>query len=98
MKATEIKVTIVEASEVDNYSDEDGFSFKHPAKYYFVNAMGQYIYVHTRDMKVVTEYIKEHYDGKYAVRTAKQSNGSGEYTCTGSNTRKCFSPRLKGLK
>jgi hypothetical protein len=87
MKSTEIKVTIIEASEVDNYDEDEGFSFRHPAKYYFVNAMGQYIYVHTRDMKVVTDYIKEHYDGKYAVRTAKQSNGSGSYTCVGTATR-----------
>lgn len=29
----EIKTTIVEASEIDNYSDEEGFTFKHPAKY-----------------------------------------------------------------
>lgn len=95
----EVKVTILEASEVEYWDDEtDTTVLNHKAKYYFVNAMGQYIYVHTRDMKVVTDYIKEHYDGKYAVRTAKQSNGSGEYTCTGSNTRKCFSPRLKGLK
>lgn len=98
MKSTETKVTIVEASEIDNYDEDGGFSFKHPAKFYFVNALGQYIYIHTRDMKVAVDYIKEHYDGKYSVRTAKQSSGKGEYTCTGSNTRKCFSPRLKGLK
>lgn len=98
MKSTEVKVTIVEPSEIDNYDEDGGFNFKHPAKFYFVNAMGQYIYIHTRDMKVAVEYIKEHYGGRYTVRTAKQSTGSGEYTCTGTNTRKCFSPRLKGLK
>lgn len=91
----EIKVTVVEASEIDNYSDEEGFTFKHPAKYYFVNALGQYIYIHTRDMKVAVEYIKENYDGRYTVRTAKESKSDSNYTCTGSNSRKGFAPQLK---
>lgn len=29
----EIKVTVVEASEIENYNDDEGFTFKHPAKY-----------------------------------------------------------------
>lgn len=91
----EVKVTVVEASEIDNYSDEEGFTFKHPAKYYFVNALGQYIYIHTRDMKVAVEYIKENYGGRYTVRTAKESKSDSNYTCTGSNSRKGFAPQLK---
>lgn len=91
----DLKVTIVEAHEIENYNDEEGFTFQHPSKYYFVNASGQYIYVHTRDMKKVVEYIKEHYDGRYVVRTAKMSSGSGDYTCTGSNSRKGFASHLK---
>ena len=91
----EVKVTVVEASEIDNYSDEEGFTFKHPSKYYFVNALGQYIYIHTRDMKVAVEYIKENYDGRYTVRTAKESKSDNNYTCTGSNSRKGFAPQLK---
>ena len=56
----EIKVTVVEASEIDDYNDDEGFTFKHPAKYYFVNAMGQYIYIHTRDMKVAVAVSYTH--------------------------------------
>lgn len=84
---TETKITVVQASDIESYDEEEGFSFKHPSKYYFVDAMGQYIYIHTRDMKIAVEYIKEHYDGRYTVRTAKQSSGSGSYTCTGTATR-----------
>lgn len=91
----EIKVTVVEASEIEQYNDGEGFIFKHPSKYYFVNAMGQYIYIHTRDMKVAVEYIKENYDGRYVVRTAKQSAGGGDYTCTGSNSRKGMASHLR---
>lgn len=29
----EIKVTVVEASEIENYDEDGGFTFKHPAKY-----------------------------------------------------------------
>lgn len=92
---SEIKITVVEAHEIENYDEEEGFSFQHPSKYYFVNASGQYVYVHTRDRQKVVDYIKEEYGGKYTVRTAKQSKGSGEYTCTGSNSRKGFASHLR---
>lgn len=92
---SDVKVTLVDSSEIERYEEDEGFTFKHPAKYYFVNALGQHIYIHTRDMKVAVEYVKEHYDGKYTVRTAKQSAGTGNYTCTGSNSRKGFASHLK---
>lgn len=91
----EIKVTVVEASEIENYDEDGGFTFKHPAKYYFVNAMGQYVYMHTREMKVAVEYIKENYDGRYVVRTVKESKSDANYTCTGSNSRKGFASHLR---
>ena len=34
----EIKVTVVEASEIDNYNDEEGFTFKHPSKFYVLTS------------------------------------------------------------
>jgi len=91
----EIKVTVVEASEIEKYDEDGGFTFKHPAKYYFVNAMGQYVYIHTREIKVAVEYIKENYDGRYVVRTAKESKSDVNYTCTGSNSRKGFASHLR---
>lgn len=91
----EVKVTVVEASEIDNYNDEEGFTFKHPAKYYFVNALGQYIYIHTRDMKVAVEYIKENYDGRYTVRTAKETKSDSNYTCTGTTSRRGTASHLR---
>ena len=93
--SSEIKVTVVEAFEIEQYDEDDGFSFTHPSKYYFVNGLEQYVYVHTRNRQVIVDYIKEHYDGKYTVRTAKESKGSGEYTCNGSNSRKGFASHLK---
>lgn len=91
----ELKITIVEASAIDAYDEEGGFTFKHPSKYYFINAMGQAVYIHTRDMKVAVEYIKENYGGRYVVRTAKESKSDSNYTCTGSNSRKGFASHLR---
>mgnify|MGYP007054562031 CR=1 FL=1 len=91
----EIKVTVVEASEIENYDEDGGFTFKHPAKYYFVNAMGQYVYIHTREMKVAVEYIKENYDGRYVVRTAKESKSDSNYTCTGTTSRRGTASHLR---
>ena len=44
----EIKTTIVEASEIDNYNDEDGFTFKHPSKFYVLTSLNQLVYIHVR--------------------------------------------------
>lgn len=94
--SNDLKVTIVEASEIEQYDEEGGFTFQHPAKFYFVNGLGQYVYVHTRDRQKVVDYIKENYGGKYTVRQAKMSTGgSGGVTCRGSNSRKGFSPQLR---
>ena len=92
----ELKITVLEADQVEYWDEEtDTMVINHKAKYYFVNALGQYIYIHTRDMKVAVEYIKENYDGRYTVRTAKESKSDNNYTCTGSNSRKGFAPQLK---
>lgn len=91
--AKEIKITTIEVSMME---DED---FKAPSKFYFINALGQAVFIHCRDRKVAEEYIKNNYGtGFYKLRTTSLEKSSGEHTATGSNTRKCFSSRLKGLK
>lgn len=90
-----LKITVIQASEIESYDEDEGFSFKHPSKFYFVDALGQYIYVHTRDRQKVVEYIKENYGGRYIVRTAKESKGSGNYTCTGTTSRRGTASHLK---
>lgn len=95
---SEVKATIVTPEQMEEMDEYGELIFKHPSKYYFIDALGQAIYLHTRDRLKAVEYIKENYEGKYTLRTAKQSSGSGEYTCTGSTSRKGTMPHLKGLR
>ena len=100
----EVKVVVVEAGQQEQWSDEEqAFVFKAPSNFYFIDALGNSNYIITKDRAVATKYIKDHYDGKYVVRTVrdqktKSKSESGDISVRGSNTRKCFSPRLKGLK
>ena len=92
----ELKITVLEADQVEYWDEEtDTMVINHKAKYYFVNALGQYIYIHTRDMKVAVEYIKENYDGRYTVRTAKESKSDSNYTCTGTTSRRGTASHLR---
>lgn len=93
----EIKTTIVDASELDNYNDEEGFTFKHPSKFYVLTSLNQLVYIHVRSRAEAQAWADENC-GKnfYIVRQAKMSSGSdSNYTCTGSNSRKGFAPQLK---
>lgn len=84
-----MKITIVEASESEVWcAESEGFVFNVLSTFYFVNALGQFIWLHTRSRQEALNYIKENYDGKYALRTARQSKSSGNLTCTGVGTRK----------
>lgn len=92
----ELKITVLEADQVEYWDEEaDTMVINHKAKYYFVNALGQYIYIHTRDMKVAVEYIKENYNGRYTVRTAKESKSDNNYTCTGTTSRRGTANHLR---
>lgn len=92
-KEKEIKTTIVDMSEL---AEDD---FKHPAKYYIINALGMCVYIHVRTRTEAEEYITNEYGkGFYKLRTSSPEKAKGELSCTGSNTRKGFAPRLKGLK
>lgn len=89
----EIKVTIVDQSEL---AEDD---FKAPSKFYFVNALGEAVFIHARERYVAEQYITDNYGkGFYKLRTSSLEKPKGDVTCSGSNTRKGFNPRLKGIK
>lgn len=92
----EVKVTVVEAAELDSYNDEEGFIFKHPSKFYVLTSLNQLVYIHVRSRAEAQAWADENW-GKnfYIVRQAKMSTGSGEYTCSGSNSRKGFASHLR---
>jgi len=84
-----VKTTLVPENEIEYYDEESGsFLFNAKGKFYIQLATGDYLFFNTKDRQKVIDYIKEYYDGKYTVRTAKQSQGSGNYTCKGTSTRR----------
>lgn len=85
-----IKQTVI---KFDQRIEED---FKEPSRYYIVDAMGDYIYFHCRERSTAQAEVDEIYGkNKYLIRSGKMEKGSGEYTCTGSNTRRGFSAQLR---
>jgi hypothetical protein len=87
--SSKVKTTLV------LYEESLQEDFKHPSKYYIRIASGDLLYIHCRDRLVAVQYVKDNFDGKYGIRTAKQSKGSGEYSCTGVNSRKGFAANLR---
>ena len=89
---TEQKITVM------TYEEVSVFGFEAPATFFIVNALGQYIFIHTRDRAKAQKYVDSEYGkGKYTVKTAKmaQKSGAGDVTARGYNTRKGFMPHLK---
>ena len=56
-------------------------------KYYIVDAMQSYVFVHTRNRLVAYEYFKEHYP-QYTLRTSRQDGGGGSGCSETSSTRR----------
>lgn len=92
-KEKEIKTTVVDMSELGH---DD---FKSPAKFYVINALSQAVFIHVRSRIEAEQWITDNYGkGFYKLRTSSMEKNKGEVTCSGSNSRKGFSPRLKGIK
>lgn len=78
-----MKVTVLSFDEVT------AIDFTPPATFFIVNALGDYIFVHTRDRAAAQAHIDEEYGkGKYAVKASKLQQSKGALTCTGTATRK----------
>jgi len=99
MTKKEVKVTVVSFEEYSEYDFVDLSTF------FFKDAMGNRHYIHTSN-RAEAQRVADEYSGvpgKYKViatreQKTKSKLESGELSCTGVSTRKCFSPRLKGLK
>lgn len=91
------KITVVDQNEMEVWDDESQeYVVKFPAKYYIVNSLGQYIFYHVRSRSEAQQIVDSEYGkGFYIVRQAKMDSGSGNYSCTGSNSRKGFASHLK---
>ncbi len=56
-------------------------------KYYIVDAMQNYVFVHTRNRLVAYEWLKINYP-QYTMRTTRQDSGSGSGCSDTSSTRR----------
>jgi phage antirepressor YoqD-like protein len=80
---SKIKITILEVKDMNQEE------FTPPSKWYFINALGQHIYIHCRDRTNAEQYITETYGkGFYKLRTSSLEKNKGEVTCKGTATRK----------
>lgn len=109
---SEVNVNAWEAIEAETWTDEDTVEYEKlgksfidcsPSNFYVLLATGDRCYYKTRDRKLAQEQANIDWDFKYTVRAVKDQKSrsrqeNGEVSVRGSNTRKCFSPRLKGLK
>ena len=56
-------------------------------RYYIVNAMQSYVFVHTRNRVLAFDYFKLHYP-QYVMRTTRQDGGGGSGCSETSSTRR----------
>jgi hypothetical protein len=58
-------------------------------KFYFRDAMGSYVFIKTRDRAKALQYIKDEYDGKYALKSYTMDGASSdEASCRATETRR----------
>ena len=56
-------------------------------KYYIVDAMQNYVFIHTRNRVIAYDYFKLHYP-QYTLRTSRQDGGGGSGCSETSSTRR----------
>lgn len=56
-------------------------------RFYFRNALGDYVFVKTRDRAKAQQYINEEYGGLYSLKTYTQESGGGT-GCKATATRR----------
>jgi len=56
-------------------------------KYYILNALQQYVFVHTRNRLIAYEWLKLNYP-QYVMRTTRQDGGNGTGCSDTSSTRR----------
>jgi len=100
-----VEHVVIPENEAEIYSEEEGrFILNSVSNFYCINALGERIFFKTKNRALAQEACDELYGkGRYGIRSIRDTKGksrqeNGEVSVRGSNTRKCFSPRLKGLK
>lgn len=97
MTEKKIKTTLVLEDQIEVWDEEtESFILNQPSKYMVQLATGDLLFIHTKDRQAAQDYVDSQYGkGFYVVKQCKMGSGSGEYTATGSNSRKGFASHLK---
>ena len=97
MSEKKIKTTLVKESEIEIWDEDSGsFILNQPSKYMIQLATGDLLFIHTRDRLAAQTFVDSEYGkGFYTVKQCKQGSGSGEYTASGTTTRKCTGSWLR---
>ena len=102
---TQIESVSIPEKEAEVWSEEEErFVLNAKSNWYILDALGNRVYYLTRNRaEAQTQADIDYGKGRYTIRAVKDQKSrsrqeNGEISVRGSNTRKCFSPRLKGLK
>lgn len=73
---TDLKTTIV------SFEDFSALDFMPPSNLFFKNAIGDYIFIHTRDRKVAQAWVDDYSGGKrlYTINNARLQKTTKEVT------------------
>ena len=77
MSKKDMKISVV------SYQQTQEEDFKAPAKWYFVSATGDWVFIHCRNRKDAISYVNSQWNGKYNIRCSTQDKGSGEISAKG---------------
>ena len=82
-KIEKIKETVV------NYEEFTSLGFIPPAAFYFRNAVGDYIFLHTQSHAKAQAHIDAEWGSKYTAQRSKLEGNNGKtLTATGTQTRR----------
>lgn len=92
-----IKTTLVKESEIEVWDEEsESFVLNQPSKFFVTLATGDLLFLHTRDRLAGQHYVDSQYGkGFYVVKQCKMGSGSGEYTASGTTSRRGTGSWLK---
>jgi hypothetical protein len=72
-----------------SFEQFSAYDFVPPATFFIRNALGEYIFIHTRERAKAQAWVDENYGkGRYTVNASKMQKGKGEVTVRGVATRR----------
>jgi len=88
-----MQITVFTYDEMQTIKADKGVYYREDEahrvpKFYVVDALGSYVFLHTRNRQKAQEYVDKEYSGRYSVRTWVQDAENGSLSCKATDTRK----------